>query len=39
LEQVSLFTGGRITDNLGAFIQGTYYGVAHGFGWDNADIR
>src|SRR6516165_12511619 len=26
-QQASLFTGGRITDNLGAFIQGTYDGV------------
>jgi hypothetical protein len=39
LQQVSLFTGGRITDNLGAFIQGTYDGVARRFGWDNTDIR
>src|SRR6202011_3779253 len=39
MQQVSLFTGGRITDNLGAFIQGTYDGVAHRVGWDNKDIR
>jgi hypothetical protein len=39
MQQVSLFTGGRITDNLGAFIQGTYDGVARCFGWDNTDIR
>jgi hypothetical protein len=39
LQQVSLFTGGRITDNLGAFIQGTYDRVARRFGWDNTDIR
>ncbi len=39
LQQVSLFTGGRITDNLGAFIQGTYDGVGRRFGWDNTDIR
>src|SRR5262249_48042260 len=38
-QQVSLFTGGRITDDLGAFIQGTYDGVARRFGWDNTDIR
>jgi hypothetical protein len=38
-QQASLFTGGRITDNLGAFIQGTYDGVARRFGWDNVDIR
>src|ERR1700741_5585466 len=39
LQQASLFTGGKITDNLGAFIQGTYDGVAHRFAWDNTDIR
>jgi len=39
MQQVSLFTGGRITDNLGAFIQGTYDGVARRFGWDNTDVR
>jgi hypothetical protein len=39
MQQVSLFTGGRLTDNLGAFIQGTYDGVGHRFGWDNTDIR
>src|SRR6516225_7855410 len=38
-QQASLFTGGRITDNLGAFIQGTYDGIARRFGWDNTDIR
>src|ERR1700757_1595531 len=38
-QQASLFTGGRITDNLGAFIQGTYDGVARRFGWDNTDVR
>ena len=30
-QQASLFTGGRFTDNLGAFIQGTYDGVARRF--------
>jgi hypothetical protein len=39
MQQVSLFTGGRITDNFGAFVQGTYDGVARRFGWDNTDIR
>ena len=39
MQQISLFTGGRITDDIGAFIQGTYDGVAHRFGWDNTDIR
>jgi hypothetical protein len=39
MQQVSLFTGGRITDEIGAFIQGTYDGVNNRFGWDNTDIR
>lgn len=39
MQQISLFTGGRITDNVGAFVQGTYDGVGHRFGWDNTDIR
>jgi hypothetical protein len=39
MQQISLFTGGRITDDIGAFIQGTYDGVGHRFGWDNTDIR
>src|SRR5260370_10491198 len=39
MQQVSLFTGGRITDNIGAFVQGTYDGVARRFSWDNIDIR
>ncbi|HLZ65924.1 MAG TPA: hypothetical protein VKQ29_06810 [Aliidongia sp.] len=39
LQQVSLFTGGRITDHAGAFVQGTYDGVARRFAWDNTDIR
>jgi hypothetical protein len=39
LQQASVFYGGRITDNIGAFVQGTYDGVAKQFMWDNADIR
>jgi hypothetical protein len=39
MQQISLFTGGRISENLGAFIQSTYDGVGHRFGWDNTDIR
>jgi len=40
-QQVSLFYGGAIDANigLGAFVQGTYDGVAHQFAWDNTDIR
>jgi hypothetical protein len=39
VQAVSLFTGGRITDNLGAFVQGTYDSVTRRFGWDQTDIR
>jgi hypothetical protein len=39
MQQMSLFTGGAFTENLGAFIQGTLDGVAHNFTWDNTDIR
>lgn len=39
LQQVSLFTGGRITDHLGAMLQWTYDGVAHHSALDNSDLR
>ena len=41
LTQASLFYGGAIwaDQGLGAFIQGTYDGVARQFHWDNTDIR
>jgi hypothetical protein len=39
LQQASLFTGGRITDHAGAFIQATYDSTARRFAWDNVDIR
>src|SRR6516225_1631020 len=39
MQQISLFTGGRFTENSGAFIQGTWDGVTHNFSWDNTDIR
>jgi hypothetical protein len=39
MQQISLFTGGAIAPHLGTFIQGTYDGVGHSFGWDNTDIR
>jgi hypothetical protein len=39
MQQMSLFTGGAFTENLGAFIQGTLDGVSHNFTWDNTDIR
>ena len=44
LAQASLFGGGAITDNIGAFAQLTYGGPAMGdtrgtWGWDNVDVR
>jgi len=37
--QVSLFYGGQLFWKIGAFVQGTYDGVAREWAWDNADIR
>lgn len=39
LQQFSLFSGGKITDNIGAFVQWTYDGVAHHSALDNVDLR
>jgi hypothetical protein len=39
LQSGSLFYGGAITSNVGAFIQGTYDNVGRNFTWDNIDIR
>jgi len=39
LQQASLFTGGKITNNLGAFVQWTYDGVGHHSNADNIDLR
>lgn len=39
LDQASLYYGGAIYGELGAFIQGTYDGVARETALDNADIR
>ncbi len=39
LDQISVFLAGRLTDYAGAFIQGTYDGVGHGFALDNTDLR
>jgi len=41
LDQMSLFYGGAIwsQQGIGAFIQGTFDGVARQFTWDNADVR
>src|SRR6185437_10364521 len=35
----SLFYGGEILPNLGAFMQVTYDGLGRAFSWDNTDIR
>ncbi len=37
-QQASLFYAGKIANNLGAFVQLTYDGVADKFGFDNSDI-
>jgi hypothetical protein len=39
LQAASLFTGGKVTDHLGAFIQWTYDGIAHHSSSDNDDLR
>ena len=39
LDQLSLFYAGRIAPHVGAFVQGTYDGVAGTAALDNVDIR
>lgn len=39
VQQVSLFYGGKIYEDLGAFVQATYSGPNRTIGWDNADFR
>src|SRR5712691_10624571 len=39
LDQLSLYYGGKITATIGAFVQGTYDGVAGQAALDNTDIR
>ncbi len=39
VQETSLFYGGRISEHLGAFIQGTYSGVDKKASWDNLDVR
>jgi hypothetical protein len=39
VDQVSAFYGGRITKNVGAFVQVTYSGEDRVTSWDNMDIR
>ncbi|MEP6886125.1 MAG: cytochrome C [Gammaproteobacteria bacterium] len=39
VDQVSLFYGGRITKDVGAFVQVTYSGEDRHTSWDNLDVR
>jgi hypothetical protein len=39
LNAVSLFYAGRITDNVGVFLQGTYDNVGKAFAQDNSEVR
>lgn len=39
LQQASVFTGGRITPDIGAFVQATYAGADNRISWDNTDFR
>jgi hypothetical protein len=39
LDQTSLFYGGTIAPNLGAFAQMTFDGIGRVLSWDNTDIR
>ena len=39
MDQISVFAGGRITDYAGAFVQGTFNGIASSFHLDNTDLR
>ena len=39
LQEVSAFVAGRLSDNIGTFIQGTYSGVDRKSALDQVDIR
>ena len=39
LDQISLFFAGGFGQNFGAFVQGTYDGVASAWHWDQLDLR
>ncbi|MDA8230049.1 MAG: hypothetical protein M0006_01785 [Magnetospirillum sp.] len=39
VDQISLLYAGRITDNVGAFLQGTFDGTTQTAAWDNMDVR
>lgn len=39
MDQISLFLGGRVTDNFGGLVQVTLNGIASTFKLDNTDLR
>jgi hypothetical protein len=39
LDQISVFLAGRVTDDLGGFVQGTFSGIDHSTTLDNTDVR
>ena len=39
IDQLSLFLAGGLGHHLGAFVQGTYDGIAKVYHWDNLDLR
>lgn len=39
VQQASVFYGGKIYEDLGAFVQATYDGPSRTISWDNADFR
>ncbi len=39
LDQISLFLAGRISDNAGGFVQGTYSDINNSFHLDQVDLR
>jgi hypothetical protein len=38
-DQGSIFLAGGVGDHLGGFVQVTYDGIGHHWGWDNLDLR
>ncbi len=38
-QQISLYFGGRLGNETGAFVQATFDGTRAGFAWDNLDVR
>ena len=39
MDQISLFLAGRVTDNVGGFVQSTFNGITSAFKLDNTDLR